>query len=82
MLAKGSFTKCGLLPKRGGASSAKDLLAHVFLSSGVNGFDRVRAEVIASNSRAFKLYRHDGFTESMDEVRHSKSCVMLSKKVT
>ena len=77
----GELMQMWIAPEMRGGRAAQDLLNHLFRWAGANRFERVKAEVITGNSRALEFYKRFGFTESTDEVRHSKTSVVLSNKV-
>lgn len=64
-----------------GSLVATELLNEIFKWAAVNGFSRIKAEVLKDNSRAIGFYRRFGFVPSQETSNHSDASVVLTKLV-
>ena len=79
--------KCGEIiqvwaaPAFRGGGLAGRLLEFIFQCARHNGFDKIRAEVMASNKRALRFYEKQGFAIDGSPSLHAQGSIVLSKPV-
>ena len=78
---EGELIQMWIAPEKRGGSAATKLIDEIFRWAVANGFSRVRAEVLNTNSRALRFYEKIGFTKSKNQSNHSASSVVLTKVV-
>jgi RimJ/RimL family protein N-acetyltransferase len=77
----GELIQMWVAPEKRGGSAASALINEIFMWAGTNGFSRVKAEVISSNTRAIRFYQNYGFKDSADEPVHSNASITLTKTI-